>query len=32
AQVADPELWDVIKAKFEKSFALAGSCRDNEHQ
>ncbi|GKD20930.1 hypothetical protein Tco_1222633, partial [Tanacetum coccineum] len=29
AQVADPELWDVLKAKFEKSSASAGSCRDD---
>ncbi|GJY84197.1 hypothetical protein Tco_0497573 [Tanacetum coccineum] len=29
AQVADPELWDVLKAKFEKSSGSAGSCRDD---
>nr|GEX02685.1 reverse transcriptase domain-containing protein [Tanacetum cinerariifolium] len=29
AQVADPELWDVLKAKFEKSSTLAGSFRDD---
>nr|GEU61641.1 hypothetical protein [Tanacetum cinerariifolium] len=29
AQVADPELWDVLRAKFEKYSALAGSCRDD---
>ncbi|GJY59583.1 hypothetical protein Tco_0459475 [Tanacetum coccineum] len=30
AQVADPELWDVLRAKFKKSSASAGSCRDND--
>ncbi|GKD49204.1 hypothetical protein Tco_1278180, partial [Tanacetum coccineum] len=29
AQVDDPELWDVLKAKFKKSSALVGSCRDD---
>ncbi|GJS21789.1 hypothetical protein Tco_0450421 [Tanacetum coccineum] len=27
SQVADPELWDVLRAKFKKSSASAGSCR-----
>ncbi|GJR44150.1 hypothetical protein Tco_1312253 [Tanacetum coccineum] len=27
--VDDPELWDVLIAKFEKSSALAGSCKDD---
>ncbi|GJV07648.1 hypothetical protein Tco_1345304 [Tanacetum coccineum] len=30
AQVADPELWDNLRAKFKKSSASAGSCRDND--
>ncbi|GKD28547.1 hypothetical protein Tco_1239325 [Tanacetum coccineum] len=29
AQVVDPELWDILKAKFEKSSALVGSCRND---
>nr|GEW33358.1 hypothetical protein [Tanacetum cinerariifolium] len=29
AQVADPELWDILKAKFEKSSASASSYRDD---
>nr|GEU79659.1 hypothetical protein [Tanacetum cinerariifolium] len=29
AQVANPELWDVRKDKFEKYLASAGSCRDD---
>ncbi|GKC45104.1 hypothetical protein Tco_1062826, partial [Tanacetum coccineum] len=29
AQVDDPELWDVLRAKFEKTSASAGSCRDD---
>ncbi|GJR21404.1 hypothetical protein Tco_0969931 [Tanacetum coccineum] len=29
AQVDDLELWDVLRAKFEKTLALAGSCRDD---
>nr|GEU80577.1 putative ribonuclease H-like domain-containing protein [Tanacetum cinerariifolium] len=29
AQVDDPESWDVRRAKFEKSLASDGSCRDN---
>ncbi|GJS21015.1 hypothetical protein Tco_0449647 [Tanacetum coccineum] len=29
AQVIDPELWDVLKAKFEKFSASAGSCRND---
>ncbi|GKE28053.1 hypothetical protein Tco_1443437 [Tanacetum coccineum] len=29
AQVVDLELWDILKAKFEKSSALVGSCRND---
>nr|GEU72765.1 hypothetical protein [Tanacetum cinerariifolium] len=29
AQVADPELWDVLKRKFKKSSASVSSCRDD---
>ncbi|GKD54205.1 hypothetical protein Tco_1287592, partial [Tanacetum coccineum] len=32
AQVDNPELWDFIRAKFEKSLALTGSCRDDAFQ
>ncbi|GKD90160.1 hypothetical protein Tco_1365667 [Tanacetum coccineum] len=28
-QVVDPELWDVLKRKFEKSSASTSSCRDD---
>ncbi|GKE24221.1 hypothetical protein Tco_1435733, partial [Tanacetum coccineum] len=29
SQVADPELWDVLKRKFEKTSTLVYSCRDD---
>ncbi|GKB99535.1 hypothetical protein Tco_0985672 [Tanacetum coccineum] len=29
AQLDDPKLWDVLRGKFEKCSALAGSCKDD---
>ncbi|GKE61257.1 hypothetical protein Tco_1511624 [Tanacetum coccineum] len=29
AQVANPELWDILRAKFEKPLTSVGSCRDD---